>query len=72
MVRPKETYDGAVPSGNSMAALVLLRLSRYTGEDHWKEAADRQLEFLRAAPEETAFQFTFACYALAETEESHG
>lgn len=33
-----------------MAALVLLRLSRYTGEDHWKEAADRQLEFLRAAP----------------------
>lgn len=31
-----------------MAALVLLRLSRYTGEDHWKEAADRQLEFLRA------------------------
>ena len=70
VVRPKETYDGAVPSGNSMAALVLLRLSRYTGEDHWKEAAQRQLAFLRAVPEETAFQFTFACYALAEAEES--
>ena len=39
VVRPKETYDGAVPSGNAMAALVLLRLSRYTGEDRWRQAA---------------------------------
>lgn len=50
VVRPKETYDGAVPSGNAMAALVLLRLSRYTGEDRWRQAAERQLQFLRAVP----------------------
>ena len=68
VVRPKETYDGAVPSGNVMAALVLLRLSRYTGEDRWRQAAERQLQFLRAVPGETAFQFTFTCYVLAEAE----
>ncbi len=68
VVRPKETYDGAVPSGNAMAALVLLRLSRYTGEDRWRQAAERQLQFLRAVPGETAFQFTFTCYVLAEAE----
>lgn len=68
VVRPKETYDGAVPSGNAMAALVLLRLSRYTGEERWRQAAERQLQFLRAVPGETAFQFTFTCYVLAEAE----
>ena len=68
VVRPKETYDGAVPSGNAMAALVLLRLSRYTGEDRWRQAAERQLQFLRAVPGETAFQFTFTCYVRAEAE----
>ena len=68
VVRPKETYDGAVPSGNAMAALVLLRLSRYTGEDRWRQAAERQLQFLRAVPGETAFQFTFTCSVLAEAE----
>lgn len=44
--RPKETYDGAVPSGNSVAGLLLARLSRLTGELRWREAARKQLDFL--------------------------
>lgn len=32
IVRLKEIYDGAVPSGNSVAALNLIRLSRLTGD----------------------------------------
>ncbi len=39
IVRPKETYDGAIPSGNSVAALVLLRLGRLTGDVRYEEAA---------------------------------
>jgi uncharacterized protein YyaL (SSP411 family) len=32
LARPREVYDGALPSGNSVAALNLLRLSRFTGD----------------------------------------
>lgn len=44
--RPKEITDGAIPSGNGMAALLLERLSRLTGEERWREAAQRQLAFV--------------------------
>ncbi|MEN6389269.1 MAG: thioredoxin domain-containing protein [Syntrophomonas sp.] len=37
--RPKEVYDGALPSGNSVAALNLLRLARLTGESGLEERA---------------------------------
>jgi uncharacterized protein len=39
LARTKDAYDGAVPSGNSMAALALLRLARMTGETMWEERA---------------------------------
>ena len=42
IARPKEIYDGAMPSGNSVAALNLLRLSRITGRTEFEEQADRQ------------------------------
>ena len=46
IARPKETYDGAIPSGNSVAAMVLQRLASLTGELKWQEAAQRQMQFL--------------------------
>lgn len=46
IARPKETYDGAIPSGNSVAAMVLQTLASLTGESEWQAAADRQLRFL--------------------------
>ena len=46
IARPKETYDGAMPSGNSAAAMVLQTLASLTGEQSWRAAADRQLSFL--------------------------
>lgn len=46
LARPKEVYDGALPSGNSVAAGVLFRIAALTGEKKWQEAADRQIIFL--------------------------
>lgn len=44
--RPKEVCDGAMPSGNSIAAIVLTRLFRLTGEKKWDEYGERQLAYL--------------------------
>lgn len=39
LFRPKETQDGAMPSGGSVAAMVLAKLGEYTGESRYSEAA---------------------------------
>lgn len=44
--RPKELYDGAMPSGNSAAAMVLEELAALTGEPKWRERSDRQLGYI--------------------------
>ena len=49
LLRPKETQDGALPCGNSAAAVLLERLFRLTAEDKWRGALDAQLDFLRRA-----------------------
>lgn len=46
ILRPKETYDGAVFSGNSAMAYNLVQLYLLTGEEKYKNAAERQLHFL--------------------------
>ncbi len=40
LTRQKEIYDGAIPSGNSVAMLNLLRLSYLTGDHKLEEKAD--------------------------------
>jgi uncharacterized protein YyaL (SSP411 family) len=44
ILRLKEDYDGAEPSGNSVAALNLLRLARITGRADFERAGMRTLE----------------------------
>lgn len=39
IVRPKETYDGAIPSGNSVQMLNLLKLARLTGRPELERQA---------------------------------
>ncbi len=46
ILRPKETYDGAIPSGNSLMAYNLVFLSLLTDEESYKNAAQNQLDFL--------------------------
>lgn len=46
ILRPKETYDGAIPSGNSLMAYNLVILSILTDDERYKREAERQLDFL--------------------------
>ena len=43
VTRPKDVQDNAVPSGNAMAARVLLRLAAWTGEGRYRDSAERAL-----------------------------
>ncbi|MPM97762.1 hypothetical protein SDC9_144939 [bioreactor metagenome] len=64
--RPKEIYDGALPSGNSMAAVVLSRLSRLTGEASWQQAAHRQLSYLTGAIRSHPLGHSMALLAVSQ------
>jgi uncharacterized protein YyaL (SSP411 family) len=43
VLRLKDDYDGAEPSGNSAMALALLRLARMTGREDFRASAERTL-----------------------------
>lgn len=66
IARPKETYDGVIPSGNSAAAMVLQRLALLTGEIKWQDAADRQMAFLTAAIGEYPASSCFGVLAMMD------
>ncbi|MBU7006983.1 thioredoxin domain-containing protein [Phosphitispora fastidiosa] len=51
--RPKETYDGAIPSGNSAAVLNLLKLARLTGDRDLEEKSRLQLKAFGGSINET-------------------
>jgi len=46
IMRVKEDYDGAEPSGNSVAALALLKLTAITERADYKKSAERTLRFM--------------------------
>jgi uncharacterized protein len=48
ILRFKEPYDGAEPSGNSVTVLALLRLGKITGRNHYSHAAEKSLELFGA------------------------
>jgi len=58
IARPKEVYDGATPSGNSVAALNLLRLARMTGKSGLEEKTERLVQAFSAAVAEAPMAFT--------------
>ncbi len=64
IVRKKELQDAAVPSGNSVAALVLLRLARLTGRSDLEESAYGVFQALAGTVERLPSAFTFLLSAL--------
>lgn len=73
ITRPKEVYDGALPSGNSVTALNLLRLARITGKPEYEQAAIKQMRYFAAEvkhfPPSYTFFLTALQFALAEPQE---
>lgn len=66
IARPKETYDGAIPSGNAVAAMVLQKLAALTGETKWATAAQRQMRFLANAISEYPGSSCFGILAMMD------
>ena len=66
ILRPKETYDGAVFSGNSAMAYNLVRLSLLTGEKSFKELAEKQLRFMSAEAKQYPAGYAMFLMALSD------
>jgi uncharacterized protein YyaL (SSP411 family) len=45
IARQKEVYDGAIPSGNSVSLLNLIRLSRFTGDTALEVKSSKMVEY---------------------------
>ncbi len=66
IARLKETYDGAIPSGNAVAEMVLETLASLTGEALFREAADRQHTFMAGQIKEYPAAHCFSLMAMAK------
>lgn len=64
ILRPKELYDGAIPSGNSVAAYNLLKLAKYTGEIEYETLSKHQLEYITSKAAGYPAGYSFAMTAL--------
>ncbi|MFH1502580.1 MAG: thioredoxin domain-containing protein [Candidatus Eisenbacteria bacterium] len=73
LVRRKEVYDGAIPSGNSIAMRNLVRLSRMTGDAAHESRAERLARAFAADVVESPSAYTMLLssldHALAPTRE---
>ncbi len=64
VIRPKELYDNALPSGNSVAADVLQRLALLTGEAEYEQAGTSAIELVREGMTQAPTGFGHALCAL--------
>lgn len=64
LVRRKEIYDGATPSGNSVAALNLIRLGRMSGNADLERKADSILRVFSESLNQTPMGYTHCLQSL--------
>lgn len=69
ILRPKDTYDGALPSGNSAMAKALVRLYYLTDKKEYKDISDKQLAFMSGAAASYPAGFCFFLSALYDNTE---
>ncbi len=68
ILRPKETYDGAIPSGNSLMAYNLVMLWLLTSDEKYEIMAEGQLDFLASKAEYPTNHAMFLTALLEYTE----
>ncbi len=70
IARPRESYDGAIPSGNSVAAMNLLRLARITGHHEYENRAKAIMDFfssqVEAAPTGHSYMLCSYMYSVSD------
>lgn len=66
ILRPKETYDGAIFSGNSAMAHNLVQLHWLTGEKRYSELAEQQLTFISRTAKQYPAGYAMFLIALSD------
>jgi len=70
ILRVKEDYDGAEPSGNSVAMMALLKLGQITGRKEFTQAAEKSLRLfasrLQQVPQAVPFMLQALDFSLRE------
>lgn len=64
IARPKETYDGAIPSGNSVMAYNMVKLARTVKDMRLEELARQQIDFVAADAAKYPAGYCFYLLAL--------
>ncbi len=64
ILRVKDDYDGAEPSGNSVATLALLKLAAITGRDDFRAPAEATLQLAAARLQSQPAALAFMLHAL--------
>jgi uncharacterized protein len=72
-LRMKDSYDGALPSGNAVAAFTLIKLARLTGNERFEQCAKRTFAAfasqIRSSPASHTFFLTALDFALGSTKQ---
>ncbi len=64
--RPKESYDGAIPSGNSLTAWNLVRLARLSGDESLEAKAEQSMRVFAASINEHPAAYSFFLIAALD------
>ena len=73
IVRAKDSYDGAIPSGNAVAAMNCIRISKFTGDSRWDDIAQNIFlafsDGIKRIPSAHSFMLTSFMYGLDNPKE---
>ena len=66
LIRPREWVDAALPSGSSVAVRMLIRLSKMTGQENYREIARNMLNLMAGELMRSPMAYTYLLTAVNE------